>query len=188
MRRFERTWKFLWAAPLAMLTAIASPQQAEAQGPFDCSVLCGPSADCGQTCEDEGQVIDCYQYGVCEPDPDDDGVSTGADNCPLTFNPDQANCDSDGIGDACDGENGIYQQVGFSSMCWIRQRTHLWGTDATEFTEARLEDISNCGSPDKWQRFEGFKGSCFGEFNSGECCKLYFGQSPCLYYGLNRCH
>ena len=35
-------------------------------------------------------------------DTDADGVADRLDNCPLTFNPDQADADLDGVGDACD--------------------------------------------------------------------------------------
>jgi len=35
-------------------------------------------------------------------DTDDDGVVNSEDNCPDTYNPDQADIDSDGAGDACD--------------------------------------------------------------------------------------
>ncbi len=35
-------------------------------------------------------------------DTDDDGVLDGADNCPAVFNPDQADGNGNGIGDACD--------------------------------------------------------------------------------------
>ena len=35
-------------------------------------------------------------------DADGDGVRNGIDNCPLIFNPDQADKDRDGVGDACD--------------------------------------------------------------------------------------
>lgn len=36
------------------------------------------------------------------PDTDGDGIPNGADNCPTTFNPDQADFDGDGVGDVCD--------------------------------------------------------------------------------------
>ncbi|MEA2088295.1 MAG: fibronectin type III domain-containing protein, partial [Patescibacteria group bacterium] len=39
--------------------------------------------------------------GVCADD-DQDGICDDVDNCPNTYNPDQTDTDSDGIGDACD--------------------------------------------------------------------------------------
>jgi hypothetical protein len=46
------------------------------------------------TLRDEIQpVIDDY---------DEDGVSKAVDNCPLEYNPDQADADQNGVGDACD--------------------------------------------------------------------------------------
>ncbi len=52
-----------------------------------------------------GAVVDTDGDGIpddADPDDDNDGWDDGADNCPLTSNPDQADCDGNGIGDACD--------------------------------------------------------------------------------------
>lgn len=53
-----------------------------------------------------GSSADCNANGTpdeCEPqtDSDADGVIDICDNCPDLFNPEQADCDDDGIGDAC---------------------------------------------------------------------------------------
>ena len=37
-----------------------------------------------------------------QPDPDEDGVATGADNCPTVWNPGQHDSDNDKVGDLCD--------------------------------------------------------------------------------------
>lgn len=58
--------------------------------------LCGNSGTCVQT-------IDVVPAG---PDTDSDGVPDCVDNCTLTANPDQADCDANGIGDACDLPGG----------------------------------------------------------------------------------
>jgi hypothetical protein len=49
---------------------------------------------------------------VPPPDADGDGVTDGSDNCPTVANPSQADCNQNGIGDACESfadcnENGI---------------------------------------------------------------------------------
>ncbi|GMU20966.1 MAG: hypothetical protein AMXMBFR13_10620 [Phycisphaerae bacterium] len=51
----------------------------------------------------EAPIVDmgAYEFDL-SADHDHDSVADGIDNCPYTFNPDQANKDSDVYGDACD--------------------------------------------------------------------------------------
>ena len=51
--------------------------------------------------QDGDGVPDCS-----DPDVDGDGVPNTSDNCPTDENPGQADCNSDGQGDACDGDAG----------------------------------------------------------------------------------
>ena len=45
----------------------------------------------------------CENVGLCgDADSDGDGFSTGEDNCPNNYNPDQNDSDDDGLGDVCD--------------------------------------------------------------------------------------
>ncbi|MCB9561159.1 MAG: DUF4215 domain-containing protein [Kofleriaceae bacterium] len=57
----------------------------------------GAPTTCRPICDD-GVLVDDE---VCD-DADADHVVNGADNCPLIANPDQADADGDGVGDACE--------------------------------------------------------------------------------------
>ena len=53
---------------------------------------------------DEGAILDAINLGLSyvPRDIDQDGINDDIDNCIETYNPDQADIDGDGMGDACD--------------------------------------------------------------------------------------
>jgi hypothetical protein len=57
--------------------------------------------ECGINCPD-GQICN---DGSCFDDTDGDGIINSEDNCPYDPNPDQADSNGDGEGDACDWDN-----------------------------------------------------------------------------------
>ncbi len=69
-------------------------------GPGD-NVVYGYADDCCGGCAHASAVFR-MQYINCSIDSDNDGVDDNQDNCPSTYNPDQADSDGDGVGDACD--------------------------------------------------------------------------------------
>ena len=77
----------------------------------------GQSTSLGGTCEAmavwdkalstaEMQEVADSLFGGPTNDDDGDGVPNDIDNCPQTSNVDQADCDEDGAGNACDGDRG----------------------------------------------------------------------------------
>ncbi len=52
--------------------------------------------------EEAGLFVFSQSFRIQDPDPDNDGIASSIDNCPLTFNPLQEDADGDGPGDVCD--------------------------------------------------------------------------------------
>jgi hypothetical protein len=51
------------------------------------------------------------------PDADGDSIADCVDNCPTVPNPDQAECDGDGMGDACDNDDDNDGVLDASDVC-----------------------------------------------------------------------
>jgi hypothetical protein len=66
-------------------------------GTWDAVPVAAGTACSGGTCNASGTCV--------SPDDDGDGIPNSQDNCPEVSNPAQTDCDSDGIGDACDSDN-----------------------------------------------------------------------------------
>ena len=65
-----------------------------------CTLACGVASTCSRDTDcGSGR---CVRGRCAAPDRDGDGVADSVDNCPVVFNPDQADRDRDNLGDACD--------------------------------------------------------------------------------------
>jgi len=104
-------------------------------------------------------------------DTDADGVPNAADNCPDVANPNQANCDGDGFGDACDSLNANYQPVTGDHTCWTDKDTHvpLLYITFENHVEHRDHDVSNCHAPDRWIGHVAQSNDCVN-LNDKTCC------------------
>ena len=98
---------------------------------------CNGADDDGDGSIDEG-FLDTDGDGradCVDPDDDNDGVPDATDNCPLTFNPAQADTDRDGVGDACDNTPPTIT----ASAALSRQQ----GAAGTVSTIATVADVDN---------------------------------------------
>lgn len=76
-----------------------------------CHDTCIATSRCSRVCDEYPIGLStCGHYGVCN-DLDGDGVYYPQDNCEHVYNPNQANCDGDGAGDACDSMNATSSTV-----------------------------------------------------------------------------
>ncbi len=71
----------------------------EEQDLYLCATLSFESGFATQVCSENAEAVQC---GPTVGDADNDGTPDEVDNCPLDFNPDQADADGDGVGDACE--------------------------------------------------------------------------------------
>lgn len=95
-----------WCLSLAALLLISASALAIGPNPEErCAMICG-STSCDADCIWNFQWTKCAVYnGNPLNDLDSDGIPNSSDNCDCSYNPGQADCDGDGIGDPCDGKN-----------------------------------------------------------------------------------
>ena len=64
-----------------------------------------------------------------DTDSDGDGVPDTQDNCPNTYNPDQADSDGDGVGDACESAGTSVIRVNAGGGDYVDASGNLWSAD-----------------------------------------------------------
>lgn len=135
--------------------------QACRQDYFDCS------RNDGSGCE---QQYDYCLLGCPNWDSDGDGVLNGSDNCDTVPNANQANCDGDSRGDACDNLNANYQDVTGEQTCWTDKDLHFSYFTFEHHVEWLERDVSSCGAPDRWKRRVRQDNDCTLNISDKTCC------------------
>lgn len=138
-------------------------------GPLGCST-CGTEAACGPSCAPcggdapycfEQACVGCRDDGDCatgegchlgaclpcggEGDVDGDGYCRVEDNCPSVPNPDQADLDGDGIGDACDPDDDGDGVPDAEDNCPLVPNPSQLDTDGDGIGDA-CEGVEVCGN------------------------------------------
>jgi Thrombospondin type 3 repeat len=109
--------RWTWTTASAGLAAAVAALAGLGCGEDQCNPACRPAFECYfGTCipsttdggtDDVAPADDGRDEFVADgnPDIDGDGIPNATDNCPMTPNADQLNCDGDAEGDACDADD-----------------------------------------------------------------------------------
>ncbi|MCA9557568.1 MAG: PKD domain-containing protein, partial [Myxococcales bacterium] len=120
----------------------------------DATELDAPEAglrfNCSLTATDAlgAESVQQFVVVVNNVDSDDDGVDEGSDNCPATSNPDQADNDGDGIGDACDEDDDNDGVLDPDDNCDLVPNPDQANADGDRLGNACDPDDDNDGVPD----------------------------------------
>ncbi len=117
---------------ILLLATSLTPARASAPGGGGdlllCGAICGASP-CNTPCRtNTGVETFCaVYYGAPANDFDRDGVPNLSDNCWCAANPNQANCDGDSLGDACDSVDNSWYRVAIGSQaCYVDVDNHVY--------------------------------------------------------------
>ena len=133
--------------------------------------------NCLNSCETE--YLGCISQ---LPDIDDDGVLTTVDNCPFNPNPDQVDCDSDGVGNVCDPQNGIFVR-GSGTLCYLDDDGPNFGYFRFEtYSDFQYHDTSACNSPNFLRKELVNREQVFGTTTPWQYCVSQFGTAVCNQY------
>jgi hypothetical protein len=118
--------------------------------------------------------------GACVVDSDGDGILDDVDNCYL-FNPDQADCNSNGIGDVCDIQNhvdagGLHEDLD-CDWNWVLDTCEYAGfdcnsngiPDACEVNDGTANDCNSNGLLDQCELDSGYSPDCNGNGIPDDC-------------------
>ena len=140
----------------------------------ECEAACqGDFSLCNQDCPNCAscrRVRELCLNRCARGDADGDGVFDDVDNCPLDWNTDQADCDGDGIGNACDPVNATYVVAIPERTCMTDKDDHVLYVTFEHKVEWLEHDVSACGAPDRWLRRIRDSKDCYNSTDEA-CCR-----------------
>ena len=110
------------------------------------------------------------------------------DNCPNTANVDQADCDSDGVGNACEAASGNFVRNSVN-LCYIDEDGLSFGYfRLEEYSDVTYVDTSSCNAPPRVMFELTGRQTFFGTLTSRDACDSVYGFQVCqAHFRQNNC-
>ena len=168
------------AAVILLSLVAAAPSLAVPDIEDKCPYVCSHE-NCLDDCLYLGQWTTCAQYlGNPANDVDGDGVLNTSDNCLCKANSNQANCDGDAWGDACDTSSvkWVRQSVN-NQTCYIDKDNHLIYFTLEGYSSELWKDV--CSGATCTKNSFRFDADCFN-VSTYTCCTAYWPWWECDAY------
>ncbi len=171
----ERRFSAFVLCCLAFITLFTAPAQAVIDPESYCPQVCGagdPCASCLIWVIGSGATpTTCGQYwGRPANDLDGDGVINTSDNCQCLANSNQANCDFDAYGDACDLQDNSWRRISVGTRnCYLDEDEHIY----VKTLELYYQDVyrSSCTGQTCYDKYLKDSVDCPLGSNIYNCCQ-----------------
>lgn len=156
---------------LALLTmASVSGKALPPNEPTLCAGVCPNTNDPCEPCKKLGVWTTCGQFwGHPANDLDADGVVNTNDNCQCLANANQANCDGDAAGDACDFQDNSWALISAgTNRCYLDEDDHIYQVTL----EFYYRDVyqSACTGQTCYKKYLNYDIDCSPTSDLYQCC------------------
>ena len=174
-----RVYSLWFSAFVIMATLSVAPASADCQA--DCMSGFQSCTQSCSLCNCSAEYASCMDF--CDSvDSDGDGFTDTSDNCPDISNSNQADCDTDGLGDACDPVNKRWEVMQNLGWCDTKFVYRFGYYEVELYGEKYYREV--CSGATCYDKYRMDTATCpLGPHNCNSsasgCCKCKWGDALC---------